>query len=312
MSDPNDSAARQSIVRQCLRCAATEAVPSGQPIWPLGWKCSACHQPVAECAGFPLLAPALAIDKSNYDPDLFSHTKQAEPWHFWFVTRRTLIVGLAERYFSAARTLMEIGCGSGATLRALERSRGWDRIVGSDLHVEGLAIAREQLHEMAEFIQMDATRIPICRSFDLIGAFDVLEHVPDDVAAIQQMAFALRPGGGVIVTVPQHPWLWSHEDEVASHQRRYRLGELEEKLKRSGFRIIFSTSFVSLLLPVMIVSRLVSRHFGRQRKDLSREFAIGAIANFISKAVTRVEVGLSLRGMRWPIGGSRVIVARLE
>ena len=104
-------------------------------------------------------------------------------------------------------------------------------------------------------MQMDARAIPAVDAFDLTGAFDVVEHVADDEGVLRGLRRATTAGGGTIIAVPQHPSLWSRADEIGHHQRRYRLGELEAKLRRNGFDILFSSSFTALLLPLMAVSR---------------------------------------------------------
>ena len=101
----------------------------------------------------------------------------------------------------------------------------------------------------AELLEVDARRLPFEAEFDVVGAFDVLEHIEEDERALIEMHAALRPGGGLVVTVPQHPALWSAVDEYSRHVRRYRRSELLTKLRDSGFEVIHWTSFVSLLLP---------------------------------------------------------------
>jgi hypothetical protein len=93
--------------------------------------------------------------------------------------------------------------------------------------------------------------------------------------------------------------------------RRYRRGELEGKLERNGFVVLFSSSFVSLLLPLMIVSRMISRLRGKDAEP-GREFAIAPMTNRMLAAILRAEVRATLAGMRWPVGGSRVVVARVR
>jgi SAM-dependent methyltransferase len=154
---------------------------------------------------------------------------------------------------------------------------------------------------------MDATRFAIRGAFDLIGSFDVLEHVQDDERAIVEMRNALNPGGGIIIAVPQHPWLWSAEDEFGHHVRRYRRRELEDKLERGGFAVLFSSSFVSLLLPLMVASRMLAKLRGAKPES---ETAVSPALNRALTAVLRAEIALTLKGVRWPLGGSRVVVAR--
>jgi SAM-dependent methyltransferase len=293
--------------RLCPACGAADPLRTGQPVWPLAWICPACKRGLAKSGGIVLFAPELADTVSGFDPASFSKLARVEADHFWFVARNELITGLANRFFPHAHSFLEIGCGSGNVLRALKASRHWEHLAGSDLHPSGLAIAKSRLPEDVELVQMDARSIPASGVFDVIGAFDVLEHVAEDEAVLCAVRGALKPGGGAIFSMPQHPWLWSRADELAYHQRRYRRAELEEKLRRNGFEIIFSSSFTTLLLPLMAASRLHAQH---SDSAVDSEFAIHPAVNTLLKGILQAEVWLTLAGMRWPIGGSRVIAAR--
>lgn len=255
-----------------------------------------------------MFAPALADTVSGMDPANFDMLSRIEEEHFWFVTRSELIVGLIDKFFPDAQRLLEVGCGNGAVLQAIARSRSWERLVGSELHPSGLRHARKRLPDV-EFVQMDARQIPARDAFDLTAAFDVIEHIEDDEAVLHGMREATREGGGIIVAVPQHPWLWSHVDDVAHHKRRYRRGELEDKMRRSGFDVRFSSSFTALLLPLMAASRLKSRSTPTEN-DVMREFRLDRRINDLLIAILRAEVGATLRGWSWPVGGSRIVLAR--
>jgi SAM-dependent methyltransferase len=156
---------------------------------------------------------------------------------------------------------------------------------------------------------MDARNIPALDVFDLTGAFDVIEHIADDEAVLRGMRAATRAGGGTIIAVPQHPWLWSRADDVAHHQRRYRRGELEAKLIRNGFEVLFSSSFTALLLPLMAASRLMGGR-NKQDDDVFHEFRLNRHVNDAFTAILRAEVRMTLAGWRWRAGGSRVVVGR--
>lgn len=238
------------------------------------------------------------------DPTLFESLARWENNNFWFVPRNRLITSLLDRYFPAAAAIMEIGCGNGFVLTAISALKPWRRVVASELHPQALSTARSRLGCRGEFVQMDARTIPVADVFDVIGAFDVLEHIDDDTGVLAAMHRALRPGGGVVLSVPQHPWLWSGTDEAARHKRRYKRCELENKVQAAGFRVLFSGSYTALLLPVM----MVSRNAGKTER-LQREFEISPFANSVLKAIQEAEVMLTLAGLRFPIGGSRVVVA---
>jgi len=297
--------------RVCTACGAHEPIEAGRPVWPVGVPCRGCGAVVPEHDGIPLFAPALAYADAGFDLAAFDRLARIEAGHFWFVARNELIVGLAERHFPNARSYLEIGCGNGAVLGALARSRRWERLVATDLHPAGLAHARQRLTPAVELAQMDATVIPARAAFELCGAYDIIEHVPDDEAALRAMRASTAPGGGAIIAVPQHPALWSRADEIGKHQRRYRRGELEAKLERSGYRVVFSSSYTVVLLPLMALNRLKARLLPADADaDIFRELDVGPGLNRAFKILLRTEVRLTLAGMRWPAGGSRVVVAK--
>jgi SAM-dependent methyltransferase len=235
----------------------------------------------------------------------FAMLYTVEAGNFWFEPRNRLIVGLLDKYFPAARSLMEVGCGTGFVLSAIAASRPWNRLLGSELQEQGLTFARQRLNGAAQLIQMDARAIPErYRNMDVIGAFDVIEHIEEDEAVLREIHQALKPGGGLIVTVPQHRWLWSSEDEVAHHVRRYSAAELRNTFESAGFRILFSGSYTFALLLPMLLSRLVAR------QKATAELSTSLRLNAPFRAVLNAEVTMTLAGWRFPAGGSRVIVAQ--
>jgi SAM-dependent methyltransferase len=242
------------------------------------------------------------------DPRFFEGLSKLEAEYFWFVARNELIVGLINKYFADARRFLEIGCGNGAVLQAVGRARSWERLAGTELHPSGLLHARKRLPS-AEFAQMDARAIPALNAFDVIGAFDVIEHIEDDEGVLREMRAATRNDGGIIIAVPQHPWLWSRADVVAYHQRRYRRGELEAKLRASGFEVSFSSSYTALLLPLMAANRLRGQG-SETEQDVFDEFRLNRHVNRLFTAILHLEVRATLGGVRWPAGGSRIVVAR--
>jgi SAM-dependent methyltransferase len=292
--------------RICPNCRASDQIRDNEAIWPRTWACAECSHTIEIRDGIPIFAPALADTVSGMDPGLFEQLAGWEDENFWFVPRNRLITALLDRYFPAAQNFMEVGCGNGFVLTAISGMRPWRRLVGSELHPTGLAIARNRLGDRAEFVQLDARSIPARGLFDVIGAFDVLEHIEDDAAVLAAMHGATRPDGGIMLAVPQHPWLWSNTDERALHVRRYRRDELERKVQAAGFRLLFSASYTALLLPLMAASRLR----GSTKADsLRREFELPTIANNWLRAILQLEVSLTLAGVHFPAGGSRVIVA---
>lgn len=273
-----------------------------------GDACPACGFRLTNVDGFEVYAPDLQEQSEGYDPAFYAQLAPLEDRNFWFQARNRLIVDALKRGNRRLDTFLEIGCGTGQVLRAIGTAFPAARLSGSELFVDGLRYARQRVPD-ARLMQMDATRIPFSSEFDAIGAFDVVEHIRDDRRVLAEIHGALKPGGVAVLTVPQHPWLWSHQDELAHHQRRYRRHELESKLQDAGFKIAYTTSFVALLLPLLATSRLIGR---RHDEDALREMRIGDTANSLLAGVLRLEFQLLRTGLRFPVGGSRLIVAVKE
>ncbi len=284
----------------CLRCQAALEED--------GWQCSACGYQPPRIAGFPAFAPALAASNEGYDAAYYGELYALEARNYWFRARNALLTWAMRRYFPVAQNFFEIGCGTGFVLAGIAHALPQLALHASEVSSSGLPYAAQRVPR-AEFLQMDARAIPYAEHFDIIGLFDVLEHIEDDVRVLAQAHRALRRGGGLLITVPQHRFLWSQYDEHAHHVRRYGARELRDKLLQAGFRIVMMTSFVSLLLPLMTVSRLM-RRAPRAGYDVLAELRVGRITNFLLEAVLALERALIKIGVRFPAGGSLLVIAR--
>jgi ubiquinone/menaquinone biosynthesis C-methylase UbiE len=275
------------------------------------WRCPKCGHTPTERDGFLTFAPRLAAQNDGFNPRFFELMVEVEPTHFWFVSRNDILRDALRKYFSAPDKVLEIGCGTGYVLSGVRAAFPHASLSASDIYTEGLGYAARRLPD-ADLFQMDACHIPFRDEFDLIGAFDVLEHIEDDEAVLAQLFQACKSGGGVALTVPQHRWMWSRMDDFAHHKRRYTRNELVQKLKRAGFRVEYSTSFISLLLPLMLAARLLRTPAGTGMQDQmdAAGLSIGKLANAVMGGVMAVERVLIRLGLRLPFGGSLLVIAR--
>lgn len=284
----------------CLACKNTFSEAS--------WKCPVCgHEPI-ERGGFVSFAPDLAALNDGFDPALFQRYALVEAGNFWFRARNALLKKLMLRHFPNAANILEIGCGTGFVLANTRATYPDAKLSGSDIFTEGLGFAQQRVPS-ATLFQMDATAVPFRDEFDLIGAYDVLEHIEEDAVALAQIHQACKPGGGVIFTVPQHPSLWSRMDEYAHHKRRYTRVELLNKMRAAGFKVRYVTSFVSLLLPAMWLSRVLQRNAPPVADGMDSGLKIHPLVNAVFGAVMAVERGLLALGITFPAGGSLLVVA---
>jgi SAM-dependent methyltransferase len=245
--------------------------------------------------------------EGGFNVDAFQQLAALEVGNFWFESRNRLILWALERYFPAASSFLELGCGTGFVLAGLRAAHPGLSITGVELFPEGLSIARQRVPD-ASFFLGDARTYRPTDDFDVVGAFDVLEHIDDDLAALDRMRAATTEGGGILITVPQHPQLWSQSDAYACHVRRYRRSELVHRVEFSGFEVLRATSFVSVLLPAMLLSRLRGRHL--EALDPLAELRLPRFLNSCLRTSLDFERLLIRHGVSWPAGGSLLLVGR--
>jgi SAM-dependent methyltransferase len=287
-------------MKRCLACSSTNLTAD--------WRCENCGSMPTCIDGFVAFSPKLAASSSGFKPEYFQQLADVESDNFWFIARNKLIAWAAKRYFGAEQAFCEIGCGTGYVLRGLAAAFPKWKLFGTEIYTDGLSFAACRVRH-AQFFQMDAREVPFDQEFDVVGAFDVLEHIEDDALVLREIHRALRPEGGLIITVPQHPFLWSQQDEHACHVRRYRASDIRSKLERNGFKIEFASSFVSLLLPLMYMTRVRARA-SDDEYDAIADLRLSTAVNRLLGAAMTVERALITAGLRFPFGGSLLIVAR--
>lgn len=267
--------------------------------------CNACGFKPVRVDGFLAWAPELARHNDGFREESFESLVRVEAGNFWFRARNAIIVWALRKYFPGFRTLLEVGCGTGFVLSGIAEAFPKAKIAGSEIYTAGLAFAAQRLPDV-ELLQMDARKLPYVEEFDLVGAFDVIEHILEDELVLQNFHRAIKPGGGCLITVPQHQWLWSPVDEEACHQRRYSVRELHAKVQAAGFRIVRSTSFVTMLLPLMLASRMAARHTGKSGGGEALQ--LNPVVDRVLDTIMRIEHLIIKTGIPLPVGGSRLVV----
>lgn len=286
-------------MKKCLTCGATYPTSTSH--------CSACGAEPDKQEGFAVYAPALVQGGGGFKAAYFADIARLEAGHFWFRVRNRLIIWALDKYCNKFQSFLEIGCGTGYVLSGITNAFPEAQIHGSEIFTAGLAFAAAK-QPTIDFMQMDARHIPFVDEFDAIGAFDVLEHIKEDESVLIQIHEALKLHGVMLLTVPQHKWLWSSVDEYSCHNRRYTAHELHNKVARAGFTIVRSTSFVTSLLPSMLISRLFQR--GKSESFVPQaESRIHPILNRIFEWFLCLELWLIQIGVSFPVGGSRLVVA---
>jgi SAM-dependent methyltransferase len=246
--------------------------------------------------------------RGGYDPSRFALLASLEERHFWFRARKTLISRLSARITSALPSgfrVLDFGCGTGSSLSALNAGAARGVVVGMDLFHQGLVVGMHRGHK--NLVQADASLLPFGQVFRLIGSFDVIEHIPNDVDVLRDLSRLLTPGGHLLVTVPAHPGLWSKLDDLSHHCRRYTEKELRTKLIESGFEIVRVSPYMATILPIVWFHR---KFWHNAEQCFEAEMQIVPIVNEILSGLLRLESEFVARGGRMPFGVSLVAIAK--
>ncbi|PIE67722.1 MAG: SAM-dependent methyltransferase [Deltaproteobacteria bacterium] len=241
-----------------------------------------------------------------FPPSSYENLVRFERNNWWFRSRNNLLLWAMAKKVEKLDCFLEIGCGSGFVLERIHQSYPEAKLYGIELFEEGLAYACSRVPS-AYFSNINALFINDSDYYNVIGAFDVLEHIQDDQRVLYNLQRALHEGGWLVITVPQHQWLWSIVDEYSGHVRRYRRKELVKKIEDAGMTVFYTTSFVSLLLPLMWISRFKKK---ANKFDPMDEFKIPKWLNKSLEAIMTVELFFLKIGVKLPIGGSLLLLAK--
>ena len=197
---------------------------------------------------------------------VYDRMAELDQLHWWYRARREEIAALIERAARppACARILEVGCGTGHNLPMLARFGTVDAI---EIDPDARALAEQRLGRPVAGARLpDLPGIPE-RAYDLVGAFDVVEHVDDDGAAVAALARRLKPGGKLVLTVPAHQWMWSAHDVVNHHKRRYSKRGFRRLLEGAPLRIEALGYLNSLLFPLAVGARMAGRMTGRDDAD---------------------------------------------
>jgi SAM-dependent methyltransferase len=268
--------------------------------------------------------PVQEKPNTSYDPDYFNPLFLAEDRHFWFRSRNKVIAeslrGIIDS-LPAGYRMLEIGCGTGNVLRMLEKICTRGIVVGMDLFAEGLQFARSRVS--CSLVQCDLNFPPFRQEFNIIGMFDVLEHLEDDVSVLKNVGKMMCRDGVIVLTVPAFQSLFSFFDEASHHVRRYEIDKLNTALTKAGYRVEYISYYMALTFPVVWLVRKLSPLFNRRRQAASQlekdklvhdmsvdELRIVPVANEVMTWLLTREAWFVSHHMHLPFGTSLIAIAR--
>ena len=234
---------------------------------------------------------------------------RVEQSHWWYTGRRKILADFVEKICRQVTDrrprILDVGCGTGANLLMLSE---YGDAEGVDISEDALAFCRER---GLEKVRLGAAEdLPYeDGTFDLVTAFDVVEHIDDDLAGLREMRRVLRPGGRVLLFVPTFMFLWGLQDDVSNHRRRYRLPELQRVLEQAGFEIERTTyANITFFLPILAMRQLM--RLTGVKAESENNINVSAL-NGVLGSVFGAERWI-LKRMNLPFGVSGLCVARVK
>jgi SAM-dependent methyltransferase len=243
------------------------------------------------------------------DKTLYDNINQVEATHWWYKARRDIIFDWLTRTLATYKNpkILDIGCGTGFNINYLQQL-GYTQVAGLDFSSDALEYCRSR--QLKALMCGDAEKLPISHnSFDIILTLDIIEHLKDDRSALSEIFRTLKPGGTLVIFVPAYQFLWSFQDEISHHQRRYTAKELKEKVQQAGFELKKLSYVNSLLFPVVWLGRTILRAFPKKFKITSESQMNPSWMNGILYRTFLAELPL-LHLVDFPFGVSILCVCR--
>ena len=230
--------------------------------------------------------------------------------HWWFRARKNILEAQVQRLFPNRTNLkiLNAGCATGYSSEWLMQ---FGEVSSLEYDAECFAFTRDVVK--IPIVQGSITELPFeDNQFDLIVAFDVVEHVENDVLAVQEMQRVAKPGGIIFISVPAFNFLWSNHDEVNHHFRRYKIATLSNTFRKSTLKHLYTSYFNTFLFIPITAYRLIGnliqkiKHGGNQKiyNENSNDLTVGK-DNLASKIFFRIfnaENILLRKGFNFPFG----------
>jgi SAM-dependent methyltransferase len=252
------------------------------------------------------------ISKVAFPDDGHQECNFVEAESFWFKHRNDSLISVMEK-FPPDGAIFDIGAGNGYVAQAL-KIKGFDAVAvepgltgARNAKSKGLTVICSTLEDAGFF----------SNSMDAIGLFDVLEHIEDDLQFLSKLKELLKKNGRLYITVPAYKFLWSTEDEITGHFRRYTLNNLKKGLSFLGYKVEYSTYFFSFLpLPIFLLRTIPSKLGWRQEGNLETTEREHKVNQGLGRSLLEIYLSLELKliGKQKfiPFGGSCLVVAKKQ
>jgi ubiquinone/menaquinone biosynthesis C-methylase UbiE len=251
--------------------------------------------------------------EAGWSAELEELHEEATRTHFLDVWTRAAALHALGAELPRGAVVADLGCSSGHMLEELADRFPDAQLVGVDVVAPALARAHERVPSAALFFA-SVTELPFAAATVTgVVALNLLEHLPDDEAALAELRRVLVPGGKAVVVVPANPGLYDFYDVHLRHERRYARGELMRKAAAAGLRTLRRAYLGGPIYPAFWATKKLNRRRHRSASpERQRELVATSIARTqrskVGELSCRIERRLLRTGRTLPFGVRELLV----
>ena len=228
--------------------------------------------------------------------------------YFWLASHYDTVMALSKKYLDRQKevrgqlNILDAGCSPG---NLVSRLLSFGEVIGADASVHALEFCKSQ--HAIPVKQIDGKELPFeDESFDFVFALEVVEHIEDDLYALQEIYRILKPNGYFILTVPAFMFLWGYHDELYEHYRRYNKSNLSQLARKANFKISKIRYFKILFFFPLLFLRLFKRTANKKQDDF---YMVSKPVNSFFRTLINCEIPI-VDLLPLPFGSSLVAVLK--
>lgn len=159
--------------------------------------------------------------------------------------------------------ILNVGCGTGGTIDMLQSVGTVDNI---DISDDAIKFMKKSGYK--RITKVDDIKLSFkAKTYDMVGAFDVLEHIDKQVSALKEWKRVLKDDGAIVITVPAYQWLWSDHDVSLHHKRRYTTTRIEEAAEKAGLVVEKKSYAIVFSLLLVVGFRTMNKVLNRKTDE---------------------------------------------
>jgi SAM-dependent methyltransferase len=241
--------------------------------------------------------------------DEYSRMAELEDSYWWHVGRISILSHQLGKLSTGRSRILNVGCGTGGTIPLLSQ---YGDVTNVDVSPEAVKFCQQKGYE-AKLVAIDTLPFPD-KSFDMLVATDVLEHIESDLAALQEWRRVLTEDGFLVLTVPAYQWLWSAHDEALHHYRRYSLGQLHRLINLAGYQVKKRSYIITFSFFIIVGYRFLASIFSGRKPSAKPSPQSSYV--ILPKPINRLFIlllqieAIILRFINFPFGTSIIIISK--